>query len=183
MLMYGFTMKNLLHTEYKRGTNRYSFKRKHFLDIKPKVWISIVIILLVTGIIGTPAYLLGENQREQEMFSFSMKSYARTVNPEPTPPPLAPQPELESNTMLIKKIWGKDAKIGIAIARCESGLRSDAKHFNTNKTWDEGVFQVNTVHGMPDMFNPTANILYAYSLYRNQGNSPWLSSKKCWSSI
>ena len=33
---------------------------------------------------------------------------------------------------------------------------------------------------MPDMFNPTANVLYAHNLFVEQGTAPWLSSKSCW---
>ncbi len=93
---------------------------------------------------------------------------------------LAPLSEREENISLIKKIWGRDWELGSNIAKCESGYRTEAKNDNKNGTQDQGVFQVNTIHGMPDMFNAVSNISYAYSLYLKQGTNPWLSSSKCW---
>lgn len=88
--------------------------------------------------------------------------------------------ERENNIALIKKIWGKDQVIGLEISRCESGYRTHAKNLNTNGTTDQGLFQVNTVHGMPEMDSAVANIEYGYLLFKQQGTSPWNSSAKCW---
>lgn len=95
-------------------------------------------------------------------------------------PPLASPDEQDEVKALIKKIWRRDAAIGLEIARCESGYRHDAFHNNNNDTQDQGVFQVNTTHKMPDMFNATANIAFAKVLFEEQGTSPWNSSKSCW---
>lgn len=97
-----------------------------------------------------------------------------------TEPELAPVSERDANIAIIKKVWGKDADTGLAISKCESGYRAQATHVNDNGTIDEGLFQVNSVHGMPDMKNPTANALYALNLYRDQGTAPWSSSESCW---
>ena len=88
--------------------------------------------------------------------------------------------ERDRNIAIIKRVWGKDANTGLAISRCESGYRSEAVHHNTNGTIDQSLFQINSVHNMPDMDNPTANALYAYSLYQQQGTGPWSASSKCW---
>lgn len=88
--------------------------------------------------------------------------------------------EREQNIQLIKKIWGSDASIGLAIARCESGYRTHAENRNTNGTIDQGVFQINSVHNLPEMENAVANILEGYRLYVEQGTAPWNSSKSCW---
>lgn len=94
-------------------------------------------------------------------------------------PPLAPQNEKEANIALIRKVWGKDAKIGLELARCESGYRTRATNINKNGSKDEGVFQINSIHKMPDMLNATANILYAYTKFLQQGVQPWYSSNSC----
>jgi hypothetical protein len=63
--------------------------------------------------------------------------------------------------------WGgwksnSDVAIAVAIALAESGGRTDAHHHNTNGTDDDGVWQINSVHGYPvakllvPSFNATA---------------------------
>lgn len=103
--------------------------------------------------------------------------------------PVTPTPSMTANGVegetykfdvvgQIKKIWGKDANIGIAIASCESGLRTNAYNINSNGTLDFSVFQINTVHGA--ILDPIENITYAYKLFTDQGTNPWNSSKHCW---
>lgn len=92
-----------------------------------------------------------------------------------------PLPEKEANIALIKKIWGRDAELGLRIAKCESGYKTAGTHVaNKDHSVDQGVFSINSVHGMPEMENAVANISYAYSMYLNQGTHPWDSSKECW---
>jgi hypothetical protein len=47
---------------------------------------------------------------------------------------LADLPERAKNIAVIKRIWRKDWKIGVAIATCESGLRAEAKHANSKRS-------------------------------------------------
>ncbi len=88
--------------------------------------------------------------------------------------------EREQNIALINKIWGNDASIGLEIARCESGYRTLATHYNSNYTVDQGIFQYNSVHNLPQMDTAVANIEAAYLMYQQQGTTPWNSSKECW---
>lgn len=83
-------------------------------------------------------------------------------------------------TAAIKRIWGKDAPIGLAISSCESGTNPDKYHINDNGTIDFSVFQINTVHGT--ILDPEENIRFAYQLFLQQGTTPWNSSKHCWGS-
>lgn len=107
-----------------------------------------------------------------------------SVKPTPTPaiklPELALATEREQNMEIIKRIWGKDAYLGLAIARAESGYRSNAIDKDSDGTEDQGVFQINSIHNIPNMFDATANIAYAYSLYLREGTTPWNSSKHNW---
>ncbi|HTZ43676.1 MAG TPA: peptidoglycan-binding protein [Jatrophihabitans sp.] len=73
------------------------------------------------------------------------------------------------------------------IATCESSNNEIALNYNTNSTWDLGVFQDNTVHAtnmtnyIHDMLYYTTNIQEAHSLFVAAGGwSPWNSSKSCW---
>lgn len=73
------------------------------------------------------------------------------------------------------------------IATCESSNNEIALNYNTNGTWDLGVFQDNTVHAtnltdyIHDMLYYQTNIQEAHSLFVAAGGwSPWYSSKTCW---
>lgn len=73
------------------------------------------------------------------------------------------------------------------IASCESGNNEIAINYNTNGTYDLGVFQDNTVHAtdftsyVHDMLYYTTNIQEAHTLFVQAGGwSPWYSSESCW---
>ncbi len=73
------------------------------------------------------------------------------------------------------------------IASCESSNNEIAINYNTNGTYDLGVFQDNTVHAtnmtnyIHDMLYYTTNIQEAHTLFVQAGGwSPWNSSKACW---
>lgn len=160
---------------YLKGTNQYKKKERNVLWYIP-AYIAVIILL------GIFSLLIKKDTIE--------KVWAETpiISPlaEPTPaiqlPTLNPNlTEREQNMALIKKIWGRDAGIGLEIARCESGYRTKTPYRpNTNGTQDQGVFQINTVHNMTDMENAVANISYAYTKFLEQGTNPWNSSKHCW---
>lgn len=167
-------MKNL----YKQGTNQYQIKRKGF-QFRGYKEVAIICLIL------TPVIFFGnmaEGRTQGKYVSpLPQASYANTVTYKAYQlPSLAPLPQREANKDLIRRIWGKDAYIGLAIARAESGYRSTATNHNTNGTTDEGCFQINSVHNIPNMLDATANISYAYALYLKQGTSPWYSSKHNW---
>lgn len=70
----------------------------------------------------------------------------------------------------------------IRIAKCESGMNPEAVNFNTNRTWDAGLFQINKVHKqkLSSMLDYTQNVEYALKLYKAQRFNPWYSSRRCW---
>lgn len=75
----------------------------------------------------------------------------------------------------ILAVWGKDARIGLAIAKAESGLRCEAYHFNTNGTVDHSVFQLNSVHiKRGNLADCKENVRIAYEIYKEQGGNPWV---------
>jgi hypothetical protein len=138
----------------------------------------IVLALIIIIPVIFACYINRNNEKIQAILKNTVQAQVYAF--EYIEPPLAPVEERSDVIALIKHIWRKDAVIGLELARCESGYRVKAFHNNTNNTQDQGVFQVNTVHKMPDMFNPTANISYAYIKFQEQGTNPWNSSKSCW---
>jgi len=140
----------------------YRFKRQLY-----KLSLYIVIIFFLTNVFGVVASApKADASRPYQVYE------APTLNPNIT--------EREQNIQLITRIWGKDAQIGLAIAKCESGYRTHAENRNTNGTLDQGVFQINSVHNMPEMETAVANITYAYLIFQTQGTNPWTSSEHCW---
>lgn len=159
------------------GSNQYKAKRRL---LKKNTWISIIIcleIIIITSVIGNSIQVRNKAidvlaKPEIKLALYHPQQYVE--------PPLAPANEVNAMKALIAKVWGKDAFVGLAISRCESGYNEQATNHNTNGTIDEGLFQVNSVHQMPDMLNATANALYAHQMYQEQGLAPWLSSQSCW---
>ncbi len=171
-----------MHT--RQGTNQYKKQRFYHqtdgfrFSMKRGTFYSIIAVLAVTLFFSFFSYMSRATEKalaEGSVISAeTMPVYHEpTLNPNVT--------EREQNIAIIKRVWGKDAEVGLAIARCEGGYRTHAVHYNNNNTIDEGQFQINSIHGMPDMQNATANTLYAYSLYQQQGTNPWTASKECWS--
>jgi peptidoglycan hydrolase-like protein with peptidoglycan-binding domain len=91
-------------------------------------------------------------------------------------------------TAYINTVFGSNAPTARKIAQCESSLRETALNYNTNGTYDIGVFQDNTVHAgsdrtgyIHDMLYYQPNIQEAHKLFVTAGGwSPWNSSKGCW---
>lgn len=74
------------------------------------------------------------------------------------------------------------------IAQCESEGRQfkDDGSVLVSRTRDIGLFQINRIHKKEalemgyDLDTIDGNTLFALYLYKNQGTSPWNSSKRCW---
>ena len=72
-------------------------------------------------------------------------------------------------------VWGNDYRIGLALAKSESGLRCEAYHFNSNGTVDHSVFQLNSVHlWRGNLVDCKENVRIAYEIYKEQGPHPWV---------
>lgn len=86
----------------------------------------------------------------------------------------------------IRQHFGDEAEVAIQVAQCESGLRPDAVGYNTNGSYDTGVFQINSIHAkkIPSpnkkewLMNPENNIKLAKQIYDRQSWSPWVCAKK-----
>ena len=78
--------------------------------------------------------------------------------------------------------YGVDTETALRIAFAESGFVKDAVNYNTNGTNDVGVYQINSVHNVPDecRFNAECNIEWAMKKMQSVGTSLWNSSKHNW---
>jgi Lysozyme like domain len=66
--------------------------------------------------------------------------------------------------------------IASAIAMAESSGRSGAIDNDSNGTQDQGLWQINSSHGLSNMFNPLANARAAISISSNGTNwEPWVT--------
>jgi hypothetical protein len=86
-----------------------------------------------------------------------------------------------TNEEIIRAIFKDDAALAISIAKCESGLRADARNVNNNGTVDVGLFQINSVHGVSERFltDPITNTMVAKEIYDGRGNwSAWVCAGK-----
>lgn len=83
------------------------------------------------------------------------------------------------------------------IAACESGNGTPGSasetrngqvliHINSNGTYDQGKFQINSIHNAEaaklgdDLATDAGNTAYARYLYANEGTGDWASSEHCW---
>jgi hypothetical protein len=100
-------------------------------------------------------------------------------------------PSLGGIEKQIYETFKNDYKIALAVAKAESGLRSDAQGYNCryggisqacrigdeNKAWstDCGVYQINVIGTTcpADLFNPAKNIEVAFQKYQKRGWQPW----------
>lgn len=74
------------------------------------------------------------------------------------------------------------ANLMASIAMAESSGNPQASNTNTNGTVDRGLWQINSVHGSQNWFDPLTNAQEAVALYKDQGTSPWSSSQPHWGS-
>lgn len=62
----------------------------------------------------------------------------------------------------------------VAIALAESGGNPDAKHLNSNGTWDWGLWQINDVNKIPgNLLDPGTNARAAKTIFDRQGFKAW----------
>ena len=171
-------MKNRSRLLNYQGSNQHT---KHFrLSHKVKMHLSVYSLLTLATL--TMMAFGTIHSRELDLKLHTRTAYAFVPMVKYTKPTINPNIDEKIQIQdLIRRIWGKDAYIGLAIARAESGYRPNAINHNTNGTYDIGVFQINSVHNMPDMEDVVANISYAYTLFLSQGTTPWNSSKTEWS--
>ena len=162
------------------GSNQY--QEKHGLRPATKRTIFYLLgIILCIALVGFNAQLKIKQLEAQAQIISPVAISPVLVQAEYKAPPMASLDGQSKAIEIIRRTWRKDWKVGVAIAKCESGLRAEATNDNKNSTRDFGYFQVNSVHKI-DASDPVANAAFAKILYDEQGLNPWNSSKKCWGS-
>lgn len=72
----------------------------------------------------------------------------------------------------------KELVTAVAVAIAESSLNETATHRNANGSIDYGLWQINSVHGYPELSNgqwknPTVNAQLAHQVWLKQGWNAW----------
>ena len=86
--------------------------------------------------------------------------------------------------LLFKKYFGNEWKMAYAVAKAESGLRTEAFHRNKNGSVDRGLMQVNSCHcpkvnGNCDrLFEAEENIRVAKIIRDGSGWNAWVIVQK-----
>ena len=76
----------------------------------------------------------------------------------------------------IKEVFGDQADNAYKVLACENGrLNPSARGMNTNGTSDVGIFQINSVHGVPEAYlkDWRTNVDIAYQIYKGSGWGAW----------
>jgi hypothetical protein len=80
----------------------------------------------------------------------------------------------------IRRVFGKDADMAVAIAKAESGLNEKSvSKPNRNGSIDRGIFQINSVHlwrvggDSSKLLDRDTNIAVAYEIFKEQNWIPW----------
>jgi hypothetical protein len=155
--------------------------------------------LAVAGMTTAMLFVLGSRTIDNRFVTAHISSYdihpVEASEPEPTPthtpkPTAIPTPKISTDIkQYIKTIFGKDARIACAIARAESGFKTDAQ-LKSSVENSNGIFQINLesdyakvhydrvpgnnleekIEWLSDPYNST---LMAYWIYTKSGFNPW----------
>ncbi len=106
----------------------------------------------------------------------------QVIKPEPVIPTATPTPTTKEMIIAeIVRVFGEDAPDAFNVLYCENrNLRPDAENWNSNGTWDAGLFQVNQVHGysLEQMKDYKKNIQAAKKIFDNRGWTAWACSER-----
>lgn len=106
-----------------------------------------------------------------------LKVVEKVVFPTATPTPT----DKEEIIAEIVRVFGEEAPNAFNVLYCENrGLRPDAENWNSNGTWDAGIFQINQIHGhsIEDMKDYKKNIQVAKKIFDNRGWTAWACSER-----
>jgi len=93
-----------------------------------------------------------------------------------------PQPEGTIEKEIYEVFGEEEYKNALKVFTCESGLNPEAVGKNSNGTFDVGLSQINSIHGIKAKWlkNPAIAIRVAKQLFDEHGGwGPWYSSYDC----
>ena len=108
-------------------------------------------------------------------FADAPKAQAAHTTPYVTYHPAQPTQE-EQIKAYIREVFGDQADNAFKVLACENhGLNPDAVGHNSNNTIDVGIFQVNSVHGVPEGYlkDWRTNVDVAHQIYLDSGWGAW----------
>lgn len=129
-------------------------------------------------------------QAQEEVINAEVPSPSPTPTSTPSPTPtLAPvveksnpdRSEKEEIIAYIVEVFGEEAPNAFNVLYCENrGLRADAVNWNSNGSWDAGIFQINSIHGytMDQMKDYKQNIKAAKKIFDGRGWNAWACSER-----
>lgn len=100
-----------------------------------------------------------------------------TIMPTATPTPTSKEEIINE----IVRVFGEDAPNAFNVLYCENRtLNPEAVNWNSNGTWDAGIFQVNQIHGytMEQMKDYKQNIKAAKKIFDGRGWTAWSCSHR-----
>jgi len=111
---------------------------------------------------------------EQGGYSEIVNKSSTNVSTKTPEPKVEYKPENEVEKYIVK-IFGDDAERGIRMLKtCENrSLATNAINYNSNGTWDFGLWQINEVHGytIEQLSDHKFNTRVAYKIFKMGGNS------------
>lgn len=93
----------------------------------------------------------------------------------------------ETMELMIRRIareYEVDEDLAVRVAKCESGLRPDARNVNSPNSIDRGLYQINS-KWHPEVtdeqaYDPEFSICFFCEAVKNGHLSWWNASKNCW---
>ena len=149
------------------------------VEVDPIAAPTALVDVSVTDVFVAPGQVLRARSDLQGIVAPSTTTTTLPPTTTVPPAPAAPTPDPGSVEAIIHEIFGPAGDQAVRVARCESGLNPGAIS-RGGGNW--GLFQINTVHRhrvqrmgyqWEDMLDARANAVVAYSIFQEQGWSPW----------
>jgi len=133
---------------------------------------------------GFAGYFIDGSFVTAAMAGYTGSSIIQSIMASATPTPSSPAVAIPD---LIKQIcaeYGVDSELAIRVAKCESGLRPNAKNTNAPDSIDRGLYQINS-KWHPEVsdaqaYDPTFSIRFFCQAVKNGQLNMWDASKSCW---
>jgi hypothetical protein len=173
---------------YKHGSNQYLKTRKSHADVYAALIAVGIYSSLILGF-SVPKLIHESNESYLRQFefgqfppvAFAVETKIAGVSAE------MKEPTVENVVAEIARVFGPHGKAvvkqALDISMCESGWNDKAYNFNTNKTGDYNLFQINSlwtkVFGNLYQHNWVENIRVAHEIYlRSHNFNAWVCAKK-----
>ncbi len=188
MFDWGYMQSRLPHNYHKRAYKNILGK-KFYVKTGADRFIPIAVMLgMALGCAAlpkvyqlvSPSLVFAPVVNAQELVTPGVRGEVRTDSLALVATPSA-SPKQEVMQYIIE-VFGDDADRAIWVAKCESGLRTNALNDkNRNGTVDHGVFQINSVHtkrfGSEFKTDWKENVRVARKIQQEQGFKPWVCAK------